>query len=243
MSTLKYYDTVSSSWVPLVVGSQGPPGQVSGANAPLYYDSGTGKISIAQNELGLSVNQVGGAVSAIGSNTLTGTNIFNGVTTFNTTANFVNVVATAMSVTSAATSSNDVTNKSYVDSAVSAASAGIASVTNTDGTVTVDNTDPKNPIVSLPSVVTTGTYTKVTVDAKGRITAGTILATTDIPSLDANKITSGTLAVANGGTGATTAPLALTSLGAVAAASPTFTGTATFTGVTLVGLIIDGGPA
>ena len=241
MSTLKYYD--GANWVPLVVGSQGPPGQVSGANAPLYYDSGTGKISIAQNELTLVVNQVGGAVSTSGNNTLAGTNIFNGITTFNTTANFVNVVATNMSLTSTATASTDVTNKAYVDSAVSSSSAGVASVTNTDGTVTVDNTDPKNPIISLPSVVTASTYTKVTVDARGRVTSGTTLATTDIPNLDASKITSGTIGTANGGTGATTPALALTALGAASAASPTFTGTATFTNVTLVGLIIDGGAA
>ncbi len=41
------------------------------------------------------------------------------------------------------------------------------------------------------SGVTAGTHTKVTVDAKGRVTAGTTLATTDIPNLDASKITSG----------------------------------------------------
>lgn len=41
------------------------------------------------------------------------------------------------------------------------------------------------------SGVTAGTHTKVTVDAKGRVTAGTTLAATDIPNLDASKITSG----------------------------------------------------
>lgn len=235
MSTLKYYD--GTNWVPLVVGSQGPPGQVSGANPPLYYDSGTGKISLAQNEIGISVNQVGGAVSSTANNTLSGINTFTNI------ANFSSVVATSISVTTLASSSNDVTNKAYVDAAISAASGGISSVTSTDGTITVDNTDPKNPILSLPSVVTASTYTKVTVDNRGRVTTGTTLASTDIPSLDASKITSGTIAVANGGTGATTAALALTSLGAAPTASPTFTGTATFTGVTLVGLTIDGGTA
>jgi hypothetical protein len=44
------------------------------------------------------------------------------------------------------------------------------------------------------SGVTAGTYPKVTVDAKGRVTAGASLAAADIPSLDAAKITSGTLA-------------------------------------------------
>jgi hypothetical protein len=43
------------------------------------------------------------------------------------------------------------------------------------------------------SGVTAGTYTKVTVDAKGRTTSGTTLSATDIPNLDAAKITSGVL--------------------------------------------------
>ena len=46
---------------------------------------------------------------------------------------------------------------------------------------------------TLASVGTAGTYTKVTTDAKGRVTSGTTLAATDIPSLDASKITSGTI--------------------------------------------------
>ena len=41
------------------------------------------------------------------------------------------------------------------------------------------------------SGVTAGTYTKLTVDAKGRATVGATLASTDIPSLDASKITTG----------------------------------------------------
>lgn len=43
------------------------------------------------------------------------------------------------------------------------------------------------------SGVTAGTYTKVTVDAKGRATSGTTLSASDIPNLDASKITTGTL--------------------------------------------------
>lgn len=42
--------------------------------------------------------------------------------------------------------------------------------------------------VTLTSVGTAGTYTKVTTDAKGRVTAGTTLAATDIPTLTAAKI-------------------------------------------------------
>jgi hypothetical protein len=46
---------------------------------------------------------------------------------------------------------------------------------------------------TLASVGTAGTYTKVTTDAKGRVTSGTTLAATDIPGLDAAKITSGVI--------------------------------------------------
>jgi len=43
--------------------------------------------------------------------------------------------------------------------------------------------------------LTPGTYTKVTTDVSGRVTVGASLAAGDIPSLDASKITSGSLAV------------------------------------------------
>jgi hypothetical protein len=46
---------------------------------------------------------------------------------------------------------------------------------------------------TLASVGTAGTYTKVTTDAKGRVTSGTTLVAADIPSLDASKITTGTI--------------------------------------------------
>ena len=44
------------------------------------------------------------------------------------------------------------------------------------------------------SGVTAGTYPKVTVDAKGRVTVGSALAASDIPNLDTAKITTGTFA-------------------------------------------------
>ena len=42
--------------------------------------------------------------------------------------------------------------------------------------------------------VTTGTFTKVTVDAEGHVSTGALLEDTDIPNLDASKITTGTFA-------------------------------------------------
>lgn len=52
--------------------------------------------------------------------------------------------------------------------------------------------------------ITAGTGTKITYDAKGLVIASTTLSSTDIPSLDTEKLTTGTLPVARGGTGTTT---------------------------------------
>lgn len=46
---------------------------------------------------------------------------------------------------------------------------------------------------TLPSVGTAGTYVKVTTDAQGRVVSGSSLAASDIPAIDASKITSGNL--------------------------------------------------
>ena len=51
---------------------------------------------------------------------------------------------------------------------------------NASGALTLSNTG-----------VASGTYTKVTVNQKGRVTSGTTLSSSDIPSLDASKITTG----------------------------------------------------
>lgn len=47
-------------------------------------------------------------------------------------------------------------------------------------------------VLNHTNTTTAGTFTKVTIDAQGHISVGTTLAATDIPSLDASKITSGT---------------------------------------------------
>jgi hypothetical protein len=57
--------------------------------------------------------------------------------------------------------------------------------------------------ISLADVGTAGTYTKVTTNAQGQVISGNSLGESDIPSLSAGKITSGSLSVALGGTGAT----------------------------------------
>lgn len=42
--------------------------------------------------------------------------------------------------------------------------------------------------VTFPNIAVAGTYTKLTIDAKGRVTSGTTLSATDIPALTASKI-------------------------------------------------------
>lgn len=51
--------------------------------------------------------------------------------------------------------------------------------------------DGANWVDISPNVGTAGTYTKVTTDAKGRVSSGTTLSASDIPNLDGSKITSG----------------------------------------------------
>ena len=50
-----------------------------------------------------------------------------------------------------------------------------------------------SPTVGLADTGTAGTYTKVTTNAQGQVTSGTVLSASDVPSLDASKITSGTI--------------------------------------------------
>ena len=60
-----------------------------------------------------------------------------------------------------------------------------------DGTANITVADSTKVVAN--SNITAGTATKVTYDAKGLITSGTTLAASDIPSLDASKITSGVI--------------------------------------------------
>ena len=69
------------------------------------------------------------------------------------------------------------------------------------------------------SGVSAGSYTKVTVDSKGRVTSGTGLLAGDIPVLDTSKLTSGNLPIARGGTGAGDSATARTNLGLGTAAT------------------------
>lgn len=57
--------------------------------------------------------------------------------------------------------------------------------------LTLEGTSPNRKIALANSGVTAGTYEKVTVDAKGRVTSGGDLTASDIPNIPWSKITSG----------------------------------------------------
>ncbi len=80
-------------------------------------------------------------------------------------------------------------------------SASFTGASNVTGTATLASTG-----------VPAGTYPKVTVDIKGRVTAGAALLAADIPSLDTGKIASGTFPLSRGGTGGADAATARTNL-------------------------------
>jgi trimeric autotransporter adhesin len=85
---------------------------------------------------------------------------------------------------SAVTGSSLTSGQMWVGNSSNQAAAVVMS-----GDATLSNT---GALTLATSGVTVGTYPKVTVDAKGRVTAGTTLVATDIPALDWSKITSGT---------------------------------------------------
>lgn len=107
------------------------------------------------------------------------------------------------------------------DNAVSATALKTARTITATGdgswTVTFDGSANVSAAFTLTDTVTAGTYTRVTVDSKGRVTAGQ----------------SSALGIANGGTGATTAAVARTALGlgtySSAAATYAANGTYTYT--------------
>ena len=100
---------------------------------------------------------------------------------------------------------------------------------------------PGSSVATLaPTGVGAGVYTKVTVDAKGRVTAGTSLIPSDIPPLSASSITSGTLATANGGTGVNSTATFPTS-GVVVTESATETLTNKTLTAPLIGTIVNTG--
>jgi len=83
------------------------------------------------------------------------------------------------------------------DTAIKLATGRIISLSgDASGSIVFDgSSDIAIPLLLSNSGVTAGTHLKVTVDSKGRVISGSVLSASDIPNLDASKITSGTLTV------------------------------------------------
>lgn len=88
----------------------------------------------------------------------------------------------------------------YTDEQAQDAVGGIL-VDSAEIDFTYNDGTPSISAVLIATGVAPGTYTKLTVDSKGRVTSATTLSASDIPNLPASIITSGVLPVARGGTG------------------------------------------
>jgi phage-related tail fiber protein len=155
------------------------------ANAELAYSENSNKLFI-----GVGTGGAGGTAStivAIGGTgaytTLDTTQTVSGNKTFTGSVDLTGATATAATQLTADSSTKIATTafvkaQSYLTGNETITFSGDASGSGTTSvTLTLAN-----------SGVTAGTYTKLTVDAKGRATAGTTLAATDIPTLTAAKI-------------------------------------------------------
>ncbi len=194
-----------------------------------------------------------GTPSALVGTNITGTatalNIGGNAATVTTNANLTGVVTSNGNVTSIA---NDaITNAMIANNAVSRLSGtntgDQTTITGNAGTATKIASISNADIVQLTSTqtLTNKTLTSPTITGTGAI-AGTFTgdltgnvngnATTATTATTATNV-SGTVAIAKGGTGATTASDALTNLGAAPLASPTFTGTLKAANQTLSGTL------
>lgn len=144
-------------------------------DSTLYYGVGTGGVGGSATSV-LAIGGPGAVVTLSGTQAITGAKTFSG-------ANDLGASTTATTQT-AADNSTKVATTAFVKS---------QSYLTGNQTITAsgDATGSGTTAISLTlanSGVTAGTYPKVTVDAKGRVTSGAALVATDVPTLTASKI-------------------------------------------------------
>ena len=162
-------------------GSPGAPASLANAELAynevddvLYYGKGTGGAGGTATTVA-AISGPGAFVSLTGAQTISGNKTFSGSVALGSSAT-ASTPLTSDNSTAVATTAY-VKGQSYLTANQSITVSGDASGT---GTTSIT--------LTLGSVGTSGTYTKVTTDAKGRVTSGTTLSATDIPTLTASKI-------------------------------------------------------
>jgi phage-related tail fiber protein len=141
----------------------------------LYYGKGTGGVGGSATTVEAIAGR-GAFLTLSGDQTVSGNKTFTGTVAFG--ANTTGVTATTSDDSTKLATTAFVKAQSYLTGNQTITVSGDASGSGATAiTLTLAN-----------SGVTAGTYTKVTVDAKGRVTVGATLAATDIPTLTASKI-------------------------------------------------------
>ena len=160
-------------------GANGAPSSLANAELAfnevdntLYYGKGTG----GAGGTATTVDAIGGSGAFA---TLTTAQTISGAKTFSALpAVSASLSASDNSTNVATTSFVKAQNYLTSGSSITSAASQDATIGGTIGAVTV----------ALKSVGTAGTYTKVTTDAQGRVSSGTTLAASDIPTLTSSKI-------------------------------------------------------
>lgn len=163
-------------------GAPGAPSSLSNAELAfnevddvLYYGKGTGGVGGTAT----TIPAIGGAGAFM---TLATSQTISGNKTFTGTVDLTGGTATAATQASGDNSTKVATTAFVKSIGYLTGNQTIAVSGDASGSGTTAIT------LTLASVGTAGTYTKVTTDAKGRVTSGTTLSATDIPTLTASKI-------------------------------------------------------
>ena len=144
-------------------------------NGILYYGYGTGGVGGSASQC-VPIGGSGAFVS------LTATQTHSGSLTFTGSVDLTGATATAATQTSSDNSTKIATTAFVKAQGYLTANQTITFSGDASGSGSTSVT------LTLASVGTAGTYTKVTTDAKGRVTSGTTLSASDIPTHTASKI-------------------------------------------------------
>jgi hypothetical protein len=163
-------------------GSPGAPSSLANAelafnevDSTLYYGVGTGGTGGSATTI-LAIGGPGSMATLSTAQTISGNKTFTGSVDLTGATATAATQLTSDNSTKVATTAY-VKGQNYLTGNQSITVSGDASGS---GTTSIS--------LTLASVGTAGTYTKVTTDAKGRVTSGTTLSATDIPTLTASKI-------------------------------------------------------